>query len=176
MKKIILIVAFLICSVSNVSYAFEIQCNNLEISTINTSDIKSVVAASYPNSSVIKIRYNNKDFVFYRTFSIDDKLESYFVKIPTNIPTDTAPFLDEWFNNEKNGIKNTILYEEKLPDKNGFIIVSRNNRNGYLYGDAEYVIDRECYSVSLESWRDVDSVKADMYKLINTMYPHTSSF
>ncbi|WP_196606798.1 hypothetical protein [Pectinatus frisingensis] len=176
MKKIILIVAILICSASNISYAFEIQCNSLEVSTINTSDIKSVVADSYSTGSAIKVRYNNKDFVFYRTFSIDDKLESYFVKMPTNIPTDTDTFLNEWFDNEKNGTKNTILYEEKLPDKNGFIIVSRNNRNGYLYGEAKYVIGRDCYSVSLESWRDIDSVKADMYKLINTLYPHTSSF
>lgn len=168
MSKKAIFIMFLLLVFSNISYAFEIKDQNIEISTINTESIKSIYL---PFRGHISIEYNNKEKINYSTFAVNDEISSIFSNIPKDMNQEGNTFLDKWLSNTLENTKNKILYSKTIPEKNGFIVVSFN-KNGYILGEASYIINQQCYTVYLTSWDDKNKVIEQMNKLINTIYPH----
>ncbi|WP_196596033.1 hypothetical protein [Pectinatus frisingensis] len=176
MKRILLIVAvFLICNISNVSYAFEVNGMGFSFILNDINNIKNI-DCSVPEE--VRVSYSGADYIRYSAADLNDRKTLTEYHIPNTWNSNDGKFLDKWIfyyrSLDKHSYMNkimpsTITDSKILPDKNGIIIISKTFNQ--TVGKGMFILGDKIYVVEITSIGFPTNTKERIEKLINTIYP-----
>lgn len=164
MKKVIVFV-LIFFSICSYSYAMEVLAvKGFTIGIENTDKIENICILSENN---ISVQFEDYWYDYHYEELPSESSENNFC-IPPNINPNSKMFLDMWLTNLCTKNYNSIVYKEKLPYKNGIIIIKKSNNIFNL--EAMYVRQQKFYFVRYCSGESLDTLKEKMHKIIETIY------